>query len=268
MSKRIVLHIVLMLTFASYSQTDTINLFYDIGVFKLNESNYDKIQNKLDSLNDNLNYEVEIISSCDFLGSNKSNLTLSSQRAITVRDLLIIKKNVSIKSITYRGIGELPAHHKNAKGIANHRKTSLIFKDETEIVLENMASSKKGDVFVLRDIIFEPGRHFLKKESISTLNRLLKVLTENPDLEIELSGHVCCGRNKSEMIDGYDKDSKTYDLSENRARHIFKFLTLKHISPSRLSHKGYGFQKPLNYPELTELDKKMNRRVEIKIIKN
>ncbi len=249
-------------------QNDTINLFYDIGVFKLNKLNYDKIQTKLNALNMDTNYEVAIISSCDFLGSNKANLLLSSQRASTVKDLLVIKDNVLIKSITYKGVGELETLEKGNKGIAKHRKTTIVFKDETQLILEKIANGKKGDVFILKDINFEAGRHFLRKKSIHVLKKLLKVMTDNPELEIELSGHVCCGKSKEDLFDGYDRDSKTYNLSENRANHIYKYLILKNIDKNRLSHKGYGFQKPLKFPELNEEDKRTNRRVEVKVIKN
>jgi outer membrane protein OmpA-like peptidoglycan-associated protein len=263
---------ILVLCFANltHSQNDTIALYYDIGIYKLDSTNYSKIQSKLNRLNDNEKYQVQIISSCDFLGSNSSNLLLSSQRAITVRNLLITKKNVTITSITYKGVGEIPSKGfvKNDDGIPNHRRTLLIFKDEMDVVLDHIADSKSGDIFILKNIIFDPGRHLLKKESIPIIRKLLKVLQDNPKLEIELSGHVCCGKNPTELIDGYDKDTKTYDLSKNRAKHIYNYLILKKVDSSRLTYKGFGFQKPLIFPEKTEKEKKMNRRVEVKILKN
>lgn len=268
MIKRILVLIVFIFSMNIHSQTDTLNLYYDIGIYKLNKKNYNVIQSKLNSLIDSVSYQVEIISSCDFLGTNKSNLTLSLNRAVTVKNLLEIKENLAITSITYKGIGEILSTKKNIKGVKNHRKTTLIFKDETQVVLDSIVQGKKGDIFVLRDIIFEPGRHFLRPESIAALKRLLLIMKRHPKLKIELSGHVCCGKNKSDFIDGYDKDSETYNLSENRAQHIYKYLILKKINPSRLSFKGYGFQRPLYYPEENLFHKKMNRRVEIKVIDN
>ena len=265
-----ILILVFLFSVKSIGQTDTLNLYYDIGVFKLNKKNYKKIKHKLDNLNKNKTYHVAIISSCDFLGNKNNNIELSRKRAITVKKLIDLHKNITISSITYKGIGEInPKNRKKTrKGFDIDRKTALIFKDDTQSILDKIANSKKGEVYVLRDIIFEPGRHMLKKESMATVKRLLKVLQNNPKLEIELSGHVCCGKNKSDIMDGYDKDSKTYNLSENRAKHIYKYLVLKKINPKRLSHKGYGFQRPLYYPELTEQDKKLNRRVEIKVVNN
>jgi len=256
--------------FGIYSQTDTLNIYYKIGEYKINKENYNKIQEKLKQLPKNKKMTVAIISSCDFLGSNKKNLELSYKRALTVKKLIELHHNISISSITYKGIGELKTgNRKRTKnGFLSDRKTTLIFKDETQNILDKMVNSKKGDVFVLRDILFEPGSHLLKKESLQVVKRLLKVLKENPKLEIELIGHVCCGRSPSDSLDGYDKESRDYNLSKNRAKHIYKYLVYKKIDSNRLSHKGYGFLKPLYFPEENDLHKKLNRRVEIKIVNN
>lgn len=249
-------------------RADTITIFYDIGIYKLNKNNYKKIQDKLDLLNSRLNYQVEIISSCDFLGSKKLNKELSTKRAKTIKEFLELKENIAIKSISYEAIGEITTNKKYKKGIKDHRKTILIFKDETQVILEKIKVAKKGDVFVLRNLIFKPGRHLLRKESIPILKNLLLVMQENSNLEIEINGHVCCGKNKLDIADGLDIDTRKNELSLNRAKHIFKYLLLKDVSESRISFNGLGFQKPMYYPELTNYDRKMNRRVEIKIIKN
>ena len=269
--KSLCLYLLLLLNlFTINSQTDTLNIHYKIGEYKINKENYKKIQEKLAQLPKDKKMTVAIISSCDFLGSNKKNLELSYKRALTVKKLIELHHNLTISSITYKGIGELKTgNRKRTKtGFKSDRKTTLIFKDETQRILDNLANSKKGDVFILRDILFEPGRHLLKKESLQVVKRLLKVLKENPKLEIELIGHVCCGRSPTDSLDGYDKDTRDYNLSKNRAKHIYKYLVYKKIDSSRLSHKGYGFLKPLYYPEENDLHKKLNRRVEIKIVNN
>lgn len=262
--------LLLISCYTSFGQNDTISLYYGIGVFKLDKNNTKIIQDKLNQLNDSIKYHVQIISSCDFLGSNKSNLNLSAQRAINVRDLLLVKKNITISSVTYKGIGELAAkgYKKTKKGITKHRRTYIIFKNESQFLFDKMAAAKKGEVFIIKSIVFDPGRHLLKKKSIPIIKQLLKVLQKNPKLEIEISGHVCCGKNPKDSIDGYDKDTKTYNLSENRARHLFNYLVLKKIDSSRLKYKGYGFLHPLIYPEMNQKDKLNNRRVEIRVVKN
>lgn len=270
MIKSILFPLVLLFTINMSSQKDTISIFYNIGAYKLNKESKQKIQTKLDKLKDSIKYHVEIISSCDFLGSNKSNLVLSAQRAITVRDLLLVKKNITISSVTYKGVGELATKgvKRTQSGINRHRRTSIIFKNETQFLFSQMAESKSGEVFILKSIVFDPARHLLKKKSLPIIKQLLKVLQENPKLEIEIHGHVCCGKNPKDSIDGYDKDTKTYNLSENRAKHLYNYLILKKIDSTRLVYKGHGFLHPLTYPELNQKDKLSNRRVEIKVVKN
>lgn len=252
------------------AQTDTLNIHYDIGEYKINKENYRLIQDKLASLPKDKKINVEIISSCDFLGSNQQNLNLSYKRAITVKKLIDLHKNITITAITYKGIGELkPGNRKRTNdGFISDRKTALIFKDETQRILDEMAHSKKGTVFILRDILFKPGSHLLQKQSLEIVKRLLKVLKENPKLEIEIIGHVCCGRDIKDSLDGYDRDSRDYQLSKNRAKHIYNYLVLKKIDSNRLSHQGLGFLHPLYYPEENTEHKKLNRRVEIKIVNN
>ena len=256
--------------FVLVAQTDTLSIHYEIGEYKINKENYKKIQEKLQNFPKDKKMNVEIISSCDFLGTNKQNLNLSYKRALTVKKLIELYDNLTITSITYKGIGELKTGNRKQtkQGFLSDRKTTLLFKDETQTILDEIANAKKGDVFILRDILFKPGSHLLQKKSLSIVKRLLKVLQENPKLKIELVGHVCCGRDIKDSLDGYDKDSKDFNLSKNRAKHIYKYLVMKKIDSSRLSHKGYGFLKPLYYPEENDLQKKRNRRVEIKIVSN
>ncbi len=253
-----------------FSQNDTLRLFYKIGIHKLNTKNSQIIQSKLNNLDDDIKYHVEIISSCDFLGSNKNNLILSSKRASKVKNILLVKKNIIISSIKYKGIGELPTKlkYKSKKGTQKHRVTTIIFRDEAEHIFNEIAHSKKGAIFILKNIVFDPGRHLLKKKSIPIIKQLLKVLEDNPKLEIEINGHVCCGTNPKDSLDAYDKDTKTNNLSHNRAKHLYKYLVLEKIDSTRLRFKGHGFTQPLTYPEITETDKLNNRRVEIKVIKN
>jgi outer membrane protein OmpA-like peptidoglycan-associated protein len=270
--------IFILFSFGTNAQTDTLNLFYNIGVYKLNKPNNNKIISKLNTLNPTSSYQVEIISSCDYLGSHLDNLELSNKRALEIKKAILSTKNKSVTSVNYKGVGELSTTIESKNGVAKHRKTMLVFKQKNiglNVDLKNIASdleniidSKKGDVFILQNIIFKPGRHYLKKESLPTLKKLSKIMIENPNLEIELSGHICCGKNKSDIYDGMDIDTKTRNLSENRAKHIYKYLLLKKIDKSRISYKGYGFENPLHFPENSKADQDKNRRVEIKIINN
>jgi outer membrane protein OmpA-like peptidoglycan-associated protein len=55
-------------------------------------------------------------------------------------------------------------------------------------------------------------------------------------------------------------------LSENRAKSVVSYLTLKGISPTRLSYKGYGEAQPVS-ANTTEEGRAKNRRTELKVLK-
>ena len=97
--------------------------------------------------------------------------------------------------------------------------------------------------------------------SEATLIELIKILENNPNLKIEVQGHICCLTSGS---DGMDMDTRTMTLSVTRAQYVYNYLIDKGISPYRLSYKGFAASQPL-VEEITDADKQLNRRVEIMI---
>ena len=98
------------------------------------------------------------------------------------------------------------------------------------------------------------------------LNYLLRILKKNTNLIISINGHVCCGKSK---LTEYDINKyKNIPLSTKRAKKIHDYLLSKGIDSTKLSYRGYEFTKPLYYPERNERHKYLNRRVEVKILKN
>ena len=57
-------------------------------------------------------------------------------------------------------------------------------------------------------------------------------------------------------------------LSTERAKNIYLELIKRGIKKSRLSYKGFGFTRPLDFPESTVNIQQENRRVELKVMKN
>jgi len=91
-------------------------------------------------------------------------------------------------------------------------------------------------------------------------------LTTNENLDIAIEGHVCCGADKE-----VKSQQMTYEnewLSKKRAKTIYDYLINKGIDSIRLQHKGYGFTKPLIYPEENNTDRYQNRRIELAVISN
>ena len=96
------------------------------------------------------------------------------------------------------------------------------------------------------------------------LNEVLEVMKNNPNLQVEIRGHICCAETNE---DGLDIDTNENLLSRNRAREIYRYLINNGIGSSRLSYKGMGASEKIVKEELTEKDRETNRRVEFVIIK-
>jgi outer membrane protein OmpA-like peptidoglycan-associated protein len=127
----------------------------------------------------------------------------------------------------------------------------------------NDSATKVGTTIVLKNLNFEGGRHVLLSRSLPILNQLLEAMQQNPNLKIEIHGHVCCTAN---YLDGRDNDLGTFDLSWQRAKVVYQYLVKNGISEERMSYKGFGASQKLYPEERDAYEQEENRRVEIKIV--
>jgi outer membrane protein OmpA-like peptidoglycan-associated protein len=121
-----------------------------------------------------------------------------------------------------------------------------------DVELEKIAV---GSAIVLRNVFFDYNKSTLKPESFVELDRLVKIMQENPTIRIELSGHT----------DNVGTEEYNQKLSENRAKSCMDYLVSKGVSASRIEFKGYGEMRPIDTNE-TEVGKANNRRTEFKIL--
>ena len=96
----------------------------------------------------------------------------------------------------------------------------------------------------------------MRPESITELNRLKKLLVENPELQIQLNGHT----------DDVGSDEDNLLLSDNRAKAVHDYLIAEGIDENRLEYKGYGETMPIDTND-TPQGRQNNRRTEFEIIK-
>jgi len=89
------------------------------------------------------------------------------------------------------------------------------------------------------------------------LERVIKLLNENPQLSLAIVGHT----------DNSGSKEKNKQLSLNRAQAVVDFLSNKGIDKKRLIAKGMGDTMPID-SNTTEQGKSNNRRTEINIISN
>ncbi|MFK7770878.1 MAG: OmpA family protein [Saprospiraceae bacterium] len=132
-----------------------------------------------------------------------------------------------------------------------------IFVEKIDKDAEKFEPSKtyqiKGTVasIVMENIYFETDKYELLSESFSELNKLVKIMKENPSMTINIKGHT--------DSDGGSDHNQT--LSENRANSVHDYLVEKGIKKERLTHEGHGASQAVA-DNSTARGKQKNRRVE------
>ena len=95
------------------------------------------------------------------------------------------------------------------------------------------------------------------------VDTLLRYLKKHNNLVFEIRGHICCVLDDG---DSYDPDARSFVLSANRAKYIYDYFVVNGINPTRMTYKGLGSSEPKVWPEFSEYDRALNRRVEIVIV--
>lgn len=93
----------------------------------------------------------------------------------------------------------------------------------------------RGNVFPL-DVSFRQGMREVSEDQIPELNKLLNLLKNNPDYELEIDGHA----------DEFSSSQANHDLSSSRVRSIRQYLLTKGISADRIHINAYGDKYPLD----------------------
>ena len=116
---------------------------------------------------------------------------------------------------------------------------------------------EQGQTLTINNVFFETGQTELLPASYPELERLAKLMAENPKMQIRLEGHTDnVGVPQSNMV-----------LSNSRVEAVKNFLVSKGVNESRIQSKGFGQTKPIA-PNNTEEGRAKNRRVEFIILSN
>ena len=129
--------------------------------------------------------------------------------------------------------------------------------DNKEVTRNIMLSPiEVGKTVVLNNIFFDFDKTTLKPESYIELDKVVKLLNENPGMKIEIAGHT----------DNVGSDVINLRFSSDRASAVKDYIVSKGISSERIIAKGYGPTKPISSND-SEEGRRQNRRVEFTILK-
>ncbi len=118
-----------------------------------------------------------------------------------------------------------------------------------------MLPAVNGASIVLPNVFFATDSFKLKSNSFAELEKVVRFMTVNSKIKIEISGHT----------DNKGNENHNKVLSEKRAKAIFDYLVAKGITSSRMTYAGYASTKPIANND-SEEGRALNRRTEIKII--
>ena len=105
-------------------------------------------------------------------------------------------------------------------------------------------------------MLFEFDKSNLTPETKAELDRIAKIMQDDPNVMLELQGNT-----DSVGTDAYNKA-----LGERRAKAVFDYLKSKGINPNRLKTVSLGESKPVASNE-TDAGRAQNRRVDLVIVK-
>lgn len=141
-------------------------------------------------------------------------------------------------------------HIKPQKGTTKAKP--LVYK--VDLVAAEKKSVEENKAIVLQNIFFETGSAVLDPRSQTEINFLNKLLTDYPNMAINITGHT----------DNVGGEQDNLVLSEQRALAVRQALLNKGITPSRLSHAGKGESEPIASND-TEEGRQANRRTEFTV---
>ena len=127
---------------------------------------------------------------------------------------------------------------------------------DTVVVIKEVPQEIKDVMVELSNTLFAFNKFNLNDKAKAGLDKVAQWLSDNPDVNVEISGHT----------DSVGSDSYNQKLSEDRAKAVYEyFIHEGGISSKRLSYKGYGKSRPIASND-TEEGRQQNRRVELNII--
>jgi outer membrane protein OmpA-like peptidoglycan-associated protein/tetratricopeptide (TPR) repeat protein len=168
---------------------------------------------------------------------------------------------------TYRIEGSKDLPDPSMKYLTVSTTTSTVGKTApaTLYVTLELERVKKGVAIKIENIYYDLDKWFIRPDAAKELDKLVKVLQDNPTMEIELSSHTDC------------RATIKYNatLSGKRAEAAVQYIASRGVPLARMIAAGYGESRLVNkcacegttIVQCTEEQHQENRRTEFKILK-
>lgn len=118
-----------------------------------------------------------------------------------------------------------------------------------------------GEKVAIKNFYFVGNEAILLKTSESELPKVLKFMQVNPEIRIEIAGHINNPLKTPEKLEKWE-----WELAVNRAKLVYDYLRRSGVAAERMTYKGYGNTEMLfPMPSATAEQQEQNRRVEIRV---
>lgn len=233
------------------------SVYFDVNESILSAEEFKKFESYIYEVSKyNKVIKIEVLGYCDEIEHETIELNLSKKRSNYIKNKLKkVFNNQELRQINWCNKPDWQSMDTEQMHLFldKYRRIDIIFNISNKN--SSSPSVQKGDKFILNGILFKGGDDILLDEYISTLKTLYEELVKNPNLIIQIQGHI------------YDADfafsnitSNEMTLSARRAKRIFDYLLFKGVDKSRLSYIGFEGQFPLGKGP------KYDRRVEVEIL--
>jgi outer membrane protein OmpA-like peptidoglycan-associated protein len=156
----------------------------------------------------------------------------------------------------YGYYAEKPGYYPISKNVDLRTETKLLSFTEDIVLVSIEAMKKEGLSVRINNIFFDFDKSELRSESYPELDRLAKIVKEDPGLRVEISGHT----------DSIGTHIYNLELSHRRAESVVNYLILVGCRSENLISIGYAEAEPATSNE-TEEGRAQNRRVEFRILR-
>ena len=188
----------------------------------------------------------------EFLMNNKAyEYEISAQGYETRLESMDLSKLKSMKAFERDIFMEPIASEKEAEEMEeNVIEKELIEEEEVEEI-----ERVDDKTLRLNNVYFATGKADILQESHKELQKVIKLMQENPSMKIRVDGHT----------DNQGDSHLNKVLSLDRAKNVRDYLIASGVSTERVSFKGWGDTQPI-VTNASEDSRQKNRRVEIVIL--
>lgn len=186
----------------------------------------------------------------------------TNEEGLFVSSLLENKKYGD--SINYNILFSAPGYISISKDISKKLDKDVHISEK--IILTKMdIGTDLGEVVEINPIYFDLDKADIRPDAKIELDKIVKIMNENPSIRIELGSHTDCRATKAYNL----------SLSDRRAKASAAYIKQRISNPARIYGKGYGESKLVNdcqcegpvESNCSEEEHQANRRTEFRIVK-